>query len=233
MIRLLLTVEGQTEQAFTASVLRPHLARVGVQAPKPRCTAIGRTHGRVHRGGVLRYQPVRDDIRAWIKQDQDPTARFSTMIDLNGLPPDFPGFDRARQATDPYQRVAMIEQAFADDINCPRFIPYIQLHEYETLLLADHTKLCGYYGEERRNDLAPLAQALAAEANPELIDDGENTAPSKRISACIPEYGSAKPTAGPIVAEAIGLTVLRRACCHFNEWLERIEALASESGAAS
>ena len=225
MARLLLTTEGQTEQAFAVRVLQPHLAPLGVYVVKPRCAALCREHGVVHRGGVVNYQPLREDIQNWIRQDRDENARFSTMIDLYGLPSDFPGVDQARRAIDPYQRVAILEQAFADDINSQRFIPYIQLHEFESLLLADQTKLCDYYGLERLEELTPLKEVLAAKKNPELIDDGEGTAPSKRIADCIPEYAMAKSTAGPIVAEAIGLMALRQACRHFNEWIERLEAL--------
>lgn len=37
-------------------------------------------------------------------------------------------------------KVAVIEKALADDIDDGRFIPYIQLHEFETLLFADPRK---------------------------------------------------------------------------------------------
>jgi hypothetical protein len=147
------------------------------------------------------------------------------MIDFYGLPSDFPGYEQAQAANDPYARVTILERAFAEDIHSQRFIPYIQLHEFEALLLTDHTKLCDYYGEERLDDLKSLDDAIAVEANPELIDDGENSAPSKRISACIPEYGRAKPTVGPIVAEEIGLITLRKSCRHFNEWIKKLERL--------
>ena len=233
MVRLLLTTEGQTEQAFVASVLTPHLAKLDIFVPNPRCTAIGRKAGRVHRGGVFQYQPMREDIRAWIKQDKDPDAHFSTMIDLYGIPSDFPGLDKARNTADPYHRVSILEEEFAKDIDSHRFIPYIQLHEFEALLLADPSKLCEYY-PGRQEDVAPLEQALAdAENNPELINDGTNTAPSKRIADCLPEYAFAKRTAGPIVAQSIGLATLRQACHHFNEWLEKLEALRKQAAPES
>jgi hypothetical protein len=180
----------------------------------------------------LGYQPLREDILAWLKQDRDPTARFSTMIDLYGLPNDFPGQDAASGVTDPYKRVALIEAAFISDIKDRRFIPYIQLHEFESLLFADPTKLSEYY-PEHADEIGPLAEVATAVGNPELIDEGKNSAPSKRIIACIPEYRFAKPTAGPIVAEAIGLPTLRKSCQHFNEWLEKLEALGTQTESQS
>jgi hypothetical protein len=61
--------------------------------------------------------------------------------------------------------------------------------------------------------------------SPEYIDDGEDTAPSKRIIKEIPEYEGMKASAGPLVAEKIGLTNIRKKCNHFNQWLLKIEAL--------
>ena len=59
--------------------------------------------------------------------------------------------------------------------------------------------------------------------NPELIDDGPETAPSKRILEEIPEYD--KVAAGVSVVGKIGLPVLRQKCAHFNGWLTKLEQL--------
>ena len=61
--------------------------------------------------------------------------------------------------------------------------------------------------------------------SPELINEGEETAPSKRIINEIPDYKDSKVLIGPAVAQAIGLRVLRERCAHFNEWMDRIESL--------
>ena len=65
--------------------------------------------------------------------------------------------------------------------------------------------------------------------SPELIDDGSQTSPSKRIVAEIPEYDGMKVSAGPIVAERIGLPTLRAKCKHFNAWLDQIGSLSDSS----
>jgi hypothetical protein len=59
--------------------------------------------------------------------------------------------------------------------------------------------------------------------NPELINNGETTSPSKRILQCIPEY--AKPVDGIAITQKIGLDVLRQKCRHFNEWIGKLEGL--------
>ncbi|MFN7201291.1 MAG: DUF4276 family protein [Aphanizomenon sp.] len=60
---------------------------------------------------------------------------------------------------------------------------------------------------------------------PELINDSRETAPSKRIIAQFPDYERAKSTVGSLLAESIGLEVIRNKCPHFNSWLLRLESL--------
>ena len=50
--------------------------------------------------------------------------------------------------------------------------------------------------------------------------------PSKRIIKCIPEYKGRKSSAGPLIADKIGLHLIRKRCTHFDSWLKQLEALA-------
>src|SRR5262249_16387111 len=152
-------------------------------------------------------------------------AFFTTMFDLYALPDDFPGYTEARKRTDPYQRIAALEEAFRRDINHLRFVPYIQLHEFEALLLSDPSKFDWEF-LEHGEAIQRLVELCDKFSTPELIDDGEQTAPSKRIIQLIPEYGARKASAGSVIAAKIGLTVLRQKCQHFHEWLTKIEGLA-------
>ena len=65
--------------------------------------------------------------------------------------------------------------------------------------------------------------------SPELINDGQQTAPSKRIIAQFPQYGDLKTTIGTQMAERIGLETIRSKCPHFNAWLDRLEKLGAKS----
>jgi hypothetical protein len=150
------------------------------------------------------------------------------MIDLYAIHPDFPGLaesEKLRQ--DPLQRVEFLEQRFAEDIGDARFIPYIQLHEYEAYLFSDPT--CFEYLDAGRTKEIEALQAIADQyQTPELINDGQQTAPSKRIIAQFPDYGKAKSAFGPQLAERIGLQVIRSKCSHFDKWLSRLESLNGE-----
>ena len=226
MIRLHITAEGQTEKGFVDAVLRGHLANFGVYADV-RCVLTRRDNrsSQEYRGGMTTYLKAKQDILSWMKEDKSRESRFTTMFDLYRLPKDFPGCDDAERAADPYERVGAVEAGMSADFSRHHsFIPYIQLHEFEALILADPQKL-GIEYFEREKEIAALIALVqgAQDANPELINGGENTAPSKRIMKLIPEYD--KATTGAQIAREIGLETLRGKCRHFHEWLSRLEQL--------
>ena len=220
--RLHFVVEGQTEEAFVNTVLVPHLAQLSIISVA-RCVTTSRKGGLKHRGGVNNYEQVKNDISRWTREDRNSDARFTTMLDLYALPQSFPGYESASRLP-PLQRVEALESALKEDIGDRRFIPYIQLHEFEALLLSDPQKLGAHFqcGDDAIRRLADMASRFQS---PELIDNGSETAPSKRIIAEIPEYSGAKASAGPIVANHIGLDALRLKCEHFREWLDKLERL--------
>ncbi len=201
-VRLNLVVEGQTEEAFVNQILKPHLVQCQVW-PSARCI----TTGRKRKGGSA-------------------AIRFSTMFDdLYGLPSDFPGYESARDLSDPFERVEQLQDAMRNDLEDGRFIPYLQLHEFEALLLADPQKFRARFSESGAG-IQKLVELVSSYEYPELIDDGYHTAPSRRIADLIPEYAGAKVSAGPIVAANIGLHVIRSKCRHFGKWLGTLEGLA-------
>jgi hypothetical protein len=228
MARLYLFAEGQTEQTFATNILSPHLARVGVYMHPPLLIAHAKKKGIVHRGGGRKYIPMKDDILRFLAQEKDRDVFFTTMIDLYAIHPEFPGLDEAEKLRhSPDKRVEALERAFADDIGDPRFIPYIQLHEYEAYLFSDPAQF-GFFYEHQEKAISALKTIADGKITPELINDGPHSAPSKRIIAEFPDYEDAKPVVGSQVAELIGLDVIRSKCPHFGAWLSRLEQLGIE-----
>ena len=223
--RLNFIVEGQTEERFVNTVLRDHFADQSIIAVAHCITTRRerRAEHLSHRGGVTTYKHARDDIHRWVQEDSSGNARFTTMFDLYGLPTDFPRYADAAEVSDPYARVEILEAAMSEVIGDRRFIPYIQLHEFEALLFANPQKLDTQF-LDHPSALQQLVETASELGSPELVDDGPTTAPSKRITAAIPEYASRKASAGPIVAAKIGLPELQAKCRHFREWLERLTA---------
>lgn len=207
-------VEGQTEETFVRDTLRPFLAESGVYVNVRRVQTGRDKHNKhvIYRGGLSNYQKLHDDLLRWIKEDSN--AWFSTMIDLYALPDNFPMFEQYRTISDPYEKIEKLETSFADNIDFPRFIPYIQLHEFETLILCNPLKLDEYFMEAERA-VRNLQKLCDQYVSPELINEGFETAPSKRIICEIPEYANAKATAGPLVAAIIGLPLMLERCPHF------------------
>jgi len=224
--RLHFVVEGQTEETYVNRVIVPHLATLQVWADV-RVVEAGRRGCLVRRGGLCEYGKLRGDLVRWMKQDDHPEVFFTTMIDLYGLGAlrdSFPGWQATGPISDPYSKVAALEAAWAHDVDHQRFIPHLQLHEFEALLLASPAHLgVEFVGHD--SEIRELEAMAAGFTSPELIDDGQDTAPSKRIIAKLPQYQGLKASAGPIVAEKIGLPLLRQKCRHFAEWLSRLEKL--------
>ena len=228
MPRLYLFAEGATELTFADTMLKPHLANLGVYLHRPVFIAHAKKKGRVHRGGGRNYVPMKNDILRLLSQEKGGDVFFTTMIDLYAIHSNFPGLAEAEKLRHlPYKRVEALEQAFGKDIPDPRFVPYIQLHEYEAYLFSDPTWFRFFYSHHEKQ-IAALKAIAESHATPELIDDGPKSAPSKRIIAEFPDYEDAKSAVGPQVAGLIGLDVIRGKCPHFNAWLSGLEKLGAD-----
>jgi len=222
-LRLYITTEGQSERKFADDVLRPHLAKFSIDV-KSRVVLTNRKLGK--RGGILDFEKIHGDLQRLMREDRHPEARFTTMVDLYALPPEFPGWAEARNKTGPRERVEALEAAFQSNMGDSRFLPHIQLHEFEALLYCDLAQL-----QQRIADSEKAFAALAQEVRgmqPEDINEGVTTAPSKRIINHVPIYDRLKVRVGATAAAAIGLPRLRAKCPHFNEWVARLEALAPD-----
>jgi hypothetical protein len=222
MSRVYIVVEGQTEEAFVNDVLGPILHPQGVY-PYP--CLIGRPG---HKGGRVSYERAKRDVTLFLKQDQ--TAFCTTMFDFYGLGPGFPGKSPPGNLPGA-QQVAGIEAAIKADLLATlpaalgveaRFLPYLQLHEYEGLLFSDPEAFArGIY----EPNLIPIFKRIRDEfPTPEDINDDPDTAPSKRVVAAHPAYR--KPLYGALAALAVGIETMRRECPRFNQWVGRLETLA-------
>ena len=218
MIALTVLCEGQSEAAFVNSVLYPHLVQFQV-FPKPQ-PVTRRNYGTVP------YDTFRKAVQAEIGRSR--AHEFTTtMIDLYGLR-GFPEQGRQPDET-PHQRVARIEAAMANKLPNPRFIPYIQLHEFEALIYVDLDQVPPSFPD---TDVSPAINRLKAEVagiEPELIDDGGATSPSKRLVRHVPVYDPLKHVVGPQIAGRIGIERLRARCPHFAMWLSSLELLGRPS----
>ena len=225
MTRVLLLVEGQTEEATVNHVLRPHLAPFGVFLER---ASLLRTkelpEGKPYKGGVTTYGQMARDARRLLR---DTDAYVTTLIDYYRLPRDFPGLDATKAVLDVSDRVKALEASFAADINHPRFHPFLALHEIEAWIFAASA------AAEQHLGIAGLAKALdgiASEAGgAERVNDGPTTHPSVRLADAVRRLGGrryGKVADGPDIVAKAGLGTIRGGCPHFAHWLDRPESLA-------
>lgn len=223
MIRLNIIVEGPTEETFVRDLLAPHLGQFQVFATA-RSAETGRRKGHIFRGGLVRYDKVKKDIGAWLKQD--PGALVSTMFDYYALPKDFPSPANPRGGLPIHDWVLRIERALSEDVRDGRFIPYVQLHEFEALLFSDIETTGSALGATPQQ-AEQLRLIRASFETPEHINDSPETAPSKRLLQLFPSYD--KPVFGSLALGRIGLATIRQTCPHFASWLSRLESLTTRS----
>lgn len=221
MPRVLVIVEGLTEERFVTRVLAPALGEHQVALYAKNLE------------GKLGYARVRAILVKLLRQEQNHSDSFvTTMFDLYRLPPDYPGYQDSTLARDAYGRVGLMEDRLRADLAQNRFIPYLQLHEFEALLLTRVQSLAALYPAATK-ELTQLEADVREEirqqgfTSPEQINDRPEKSPSKRIIAAVPDYGKRKAEVGPIVAASIGLPTLRASCPHFNAWLKQLEALGA------
>jgi len=223
-----MVVEGSTEETFVNDVLVKHFALMNKFVSARRIeTGWDRQNSKPAKGGfgrIQKYVKFRNDILNWIQSDrQKPNTWYTTFVDLYAFPtdPESPYTIQIQNISNPYQKIDALESAIAKNISHLNFIPYIQLHEFETFILVDPDRLLSMYpdGQTGINRLKREIENCI----PEEINESPETAPSKRIIKYLPDYEGQKAQVGPMVAEEIGITTLRNKCDHFNEWITKLE----------
>lgn len=220
MVKVLILVEGQTEEAFVKNVLSPWLQTRNVH-PVPVIVATKRLlTGDKKRGGFVPYARLRAEVLRLLNDSS--AVRVTTMLDYYGLAPGFPGRENP-DGRSPLEKVASVEKAWAEDINHPRFAPYLALHEFEAMLFAEPTEIANSFGHPTL--YASLQSIRSSFPTPEDINDNEETAPSKRLGKLFPGYN--KPFYGELISERIGIERIRNECSHFAAWLTLLESLGT------
>ena len=219
MTRLIILVEGQSEEIFVKQTLTPFLAERGVHVLPPIVLWTKRIpSGGGFRGGVSNWSQIR---RSLLPLTHDTNAWITTLLDFYGLPDDFPGYQEALGAGDRRQQVIALQERFATEIRHPRLVPFFALHEFEAWLFTAPDVVADHFGNAAL--AAKVRSAVEHAGNPELINHGEDTHPKARLLKM--QTGYKETSDGPTLIEKIGIPAIRAACPHFSAWLDRLEAL--------
>jgi hypothetical protein len=230
MTRLLIHVEGQTEEDFVNEVLRSHLVSKGFHSVEARI--VGNARLRQRRGGIRPWPSVRTDIMNHLREDQGCIS--TTMVDYYALPREgagrWPGRARSKNLNLIEKKALCVEDALRDDLamemgehfDSRRFVPFVVMHEFEGLLFSDCAAFSRGIG---RPDLEVSLRGIRESfTTPEEINDSPVTAPSKRVEALVPGYQ--KPLLGVLAVLEIGLSRIREECPHFDSWITELESRA-------
>ncbi len=221
MSNIRIFVEGPTEVFFVNEVLKPYFYEKGVFV-KPFLFQEG--------GGVRKYPISQKEILNTIKSDR--SCFCTTLVDFYGLPRDWPGREDADSHRAYLDKATTVEKALFANIceqlgssfDRSRFIPYVQMHEFEALLFSDTSILAE---TARKSEVSGrLEDILKAFSCPEEINDNYETCPSRRIEQHIDDY--VKTIDGIVAARKIGLTRMRQKCPHFDKWIEKLESIGSQ-----
>ena len=158
----------------------------------------------------------------------DTTAYCTTFFDFYGLPEDFPGKVAAKLKNGIEEKADCLQNTLVEQLKVKlgdeplkRFIPYVQMYEFEGLLFSHPEKLAaGISKADLGNSFQKVRDAFGS---PEEINNSPHTAPSKRIEGLYRGYD--KPVHGSLAALEIGLDTIRAECHRFDAWLSRIADL--------
>lgn len=217
MKRLEIIVEGPSEREFISQVLAPYLERCGMIDAYAVSPIVIRTNPN-HRGGMSKYSHLREDVLRSLAS-ADSQLVVSMMIDYFRLPSNVPiPVDIGNLSSD-YAIADAIQDCIAMDIGDTRFVPYIQMHEFEAFLFAAHTGFDYCYGDRDKRCVL-LHEIVDQYDNPEDINSSPAGAPSKRILAIIPEYD--KVIDGNLIILQNGIDAILEKCPRFKSWVDNI-----------
>src|ERR1700682_1265006 len=172
--RVLVLVEGQTEEGFVKRVMRPEFEPRKIFFTPTLLVTKRVKDGPSFKGGVTSYTSFKRDLRLLLKGAGD--ALVTTMLDYYGLPGDFPGMD-TRPTGGPHARVAHVEKLIREDLGDPKnFLPFLVLHEFEALLFSSKEELPRVMTDAKGTSFAAIRDSVQT---PEEIDEGPQSAPSK------------------------------------------------------
>ena len=216
MKRLIIVCVGATEQEFCQTVLSPYFYRKDILVETP---TIKHSCGGIVAWGTLKKQ--------LIQHLNEEGVIVTTLIDFYRIKDSFqfPGWMEAK-TIEPYQtKMEYLFQQMAEDMQenlRSRFVPYIQLHEFEGLLFSDISAFKKNFSK-KECDFQAIEFAISSFPTPEEINNGPNTAPSVRLKNAIKGYQ--KDIYGGFLADDIGLPTIRERCPLFNQWIERLESV--------
>jgi hypothetical protein len=217
MKKLIIICEGKTEQLFCKNLLEDYFKKINVLIEFP---LISHSNG-----GIVKWIHLKSQIENTLKIDS--SCVVTTFIDYYGIEGhhNFPQWNVADLEIDKNRRMDILEKGMLSGIDNAlgdRFIPYIQLHEFEALAFSNYQTFEDYY-EDFEADFTKLKLICDNNQNPETINNSPETAPSKRLKNNI--YGYDKISHGIDICEMMGLNQIILKCKRFGDWISNLKLI--------
>jgi len=210
MKTIIIICEGETEEEFCKTLLSVYLQDI--------CRVETRLLG-----GNCSWERIKDMAEKALKQQKN--ALVTTFFDYYGVKTKkFPNWSETIRfnKANVRERIEILEKGMLDAIDSKlryRFIPYIQMHEFEAFLFNNIEIFDNNFATKDFNR-KKLLDVLTDFPDPELINQKKETSPSHRLMEIIPLYE--KIIYGNILAEMIGIEQIRKKNKHFNDWIEQL-----------
>ena len=208
LIRLAISVEGETERGFVNLLLLERLRQIGIES-KP--ILLG------GRGGSITVPGMISEMAnlAWSHD------AVTSLVDYYGL--------RLKEL----RQVGELEQAIHRGVlkrlrgrrRVP-VVPYVQQYEFEGLLFSKPDAVAAVMCASNRQ-LKDLRKVRSDFTSPEEINDSPVSAPSKRVKGIFPDYD--KVLHGPQIAVRTSIDGIASECPRFRDWIARLESLCKET----
>lgn len=210
-------VEGQTESAFVANVLAPWMQDFGVYVTPVIVKTSRLADGKTFKGGGSDWKHYERDLRRLLGSSQ--FRWVSILVDFYAYPGNGPAAQCCHGSHEPRRCGEARTQAMREVITDRRFVPHVVLHEFETWVFAAAMGASHLLGDSQ------VARSLQVEAETvggdvELLNDSPQTAPSKRVLRCWPEYD--KATDGIEVIREAGLEAVMDRCPGLKSWVAQL-----------
>lgn len=218
MKRIYILCEGQTEESFVKELMYEPFLKKEIHLTPIICETRRERSGFKYKGGVSLYKKMRTELVRLCRAHKH--EHVTMLFDYYALPHDTPGKNTLPKGSS-LSKVLHLEDNIKKDISEANFIPNLIMHEFEGLLLSDPEAFS--YCIQSRRDINQLKRIRDSHSSPEDIDDGPQTAPSKRIYEIYPPYR--KVLHGITIAREIGIDTIANECQHFNGWLQRLSGV--------
>lgn len=215
MKRLIIIVEGQTEEEFVKEILAPYLQNFEIYDVSPIKIATSSQS----KGGFVNYQHLKNDV---MKRSREKDVVITTFVDFFRIPTSIPNYGNCiKNNISIDDKIACLENGMNQDIPFRNFFAYIQKHEFEALLFSSNKGFEEFY---EGNIYQETQNIINQFPNPEEINNSPETAPSKRLIKIMQKFNEdyQKVSDGNMIALELGMEIILEKCPRFKSWVEKI-----------